>query len=89
MPYKNKIRLIELLNKYNITAIEDDIYGDCSFSEIKNSPVKSLDLNDRVIYCSSFSKTLAPGLRVGWVINKTHNENISKIKFNSTFGGSS
>jgi DNA-binding transcriptional MocR family regulator len=64
-PSKKK-RLVELLTQAGITLIEDDIYGDLGFKS-RPETCKSFDRDGRVILCSSFSKTLAPGLRVGWI----------------------
>ena len=64
-PSKKK-RLVELLAQADITLIEDDIYGDLGYKS-RPETCKSFDRDGRVILCSSFSKTLAPGLRVGWI----------------------
>ena len=50
--------------KANIPLIEDDVYGDLTFGERRPATCKSYDGSDEVIYCSSFSKTIAPGYRV-------------------------
>jgi DNA-binding transcriptional MocR family regulator len=50
-----------------VPLIEDDVYGDLSFSNVRPKVVKAYDKSGQVILCSSFSKTLAPGYRVGWV----------------------
>ncbi|MGB0733841.1 MAG: PLP-dependent aminotransferase family protein, partial [Pontibacterium sp.] len=68
VPDEHKARIVELCNKYDIALIEDDIYGDLSFQYPRPRTVKSFDTQGRVILCSSFSKTLAPGFRVGWLI---------------------
>lgn len=67
MPVEHKKRLVKIANEHNIIIIEDDIYGDLSFETPRPPSIKSFDTDGRVILCSSFSKTLAPGLRVGWV----------------------
>lgn len=61
-----KQQLLALLNHYDVPLIEDDIYGDLSFSNIRPKAIKAFDTEDRVLYCASVSKTLSPGLRVGW-----------------------
>lgn len=66
MSDERKRQLIELANRQRILVIEDDIYGDLGFSLQRPTPVKSVDNEDRVVYCSSFSKSLSPGLRIGW-----------------------
>jgi DNA-binding transcriptional MocR family regulator len=68
MPDERKRELVELLERYDIPLIEDDIYGDLSFAPMRPSVAKAYDRKGNVLLCSSFSKTLAPGFRVGWVV---------------------
>ncbi|MCP4336112.1 MAG: PLP-dependent aminotransferase family protein, partial [Gammaproteobacteria bacterium] len=68
MPEENKRELVNLLAERDIPLIEDDVYGSVYFGDKPPRPAKSYDLNNIVLSCSSFSKTLAPGHRVGWVI---------------------
>ncbi|MCV2403643.1 PLP-dependent aminotransferase family protein [Marinomonas sp. C2222] len=65
---KAKKTLIEYGNKYKFTVIEDDVYGELSYQEKRERVLKADDLDDNVIYCSSFSKSIAPGFRIGWVV---------------------
>lgn len=88
MSSEDKMRLYELSLEYDFTIIEDDIYNDCSFNGDIFEPVKSYDMSGRVIYCSSFSKTLAPGLRIGWTIPGRFISDISRRKQLSGLGGS-
>jgi DNA-binding transcriptional MocR family regulator len=67
MPDSRKDELAKLLGKHQVPLIEDDVYGDLSFSNVRPKVVKAYDRKDMVILCSSFSKTLAPGYRVGWM----------------------
>ncbi len=66
MPDHRKKALVKMLAERQIPLIEDDIYGDLSFSDRRPRAAKSFDEEGLVILCSSFSKTLAPGYRVGW-----------------------
>ena len=68
MPDDNKERLVRLLEKHEIPVIEDDISAEIHFGEKRPIPLKAFDRKGMVTTCASFSKTLAPGLRVGWVI---------------------
>lgn len=68
MPDENKERLVQLCVKHNVTLIEDDIYAELRFQGPRPLALKAFDKKDQVIYCSSFSKTLSPGYRVGWII---------------------
>ncbi|MCD4678695.1 MAG: PLP-dependent aminotransferase family protein [Desulfobacula sp.] len=81
MSDSKKQKIVRLLNKHGIPLIEDDIYSELYYEKQRPLPLKHFDAADLVITCSSFSKTLAPGLRVGWVIpgNKFKKE-ILKIK---------
>ena len=66
MPDARKQRLVEMLAARQIPLVEDDTYGDLSFSAARGRTAKSFDCSGNVLLCSSFSKTLGPGLRVGW-----------------------
>jgi 2-aminoadipate transaminase len=57
-----------LLGKYGVPMIEDDPYGELRYCGETLPPVKSFDSFGRVIYLSTFSKTIAPGLRLGWIV---------------------
>ncbi len=63
----DKRRLVKLVEKHQVPLIEDDIYGDLSYSDDRPTVAKAYDRSGNVILCSSFTKTLAPGYRVGWV----------------------
>lgn len=75
MPDEEKLRLIKLCSEYNIPIIEDDTYGDISFDTHRPRALKSFD-NDQVIYIGNFSKTLAPGYRIGWIAGGIHTRDI-------------
>jgi DNA-binding transcriptional MocR family regulator len=80
MPDNRKRELVELLTAHNIPLIEDDIYGDLVFGNERPNSAKSYDTTGLVIYCSSFSKTLAPGYRVGWAIAGRYHEDMERLK---------
>lgn len=88
MTINDKVRLYDIACRNDIMLIEDDIYGDCSFDNKTSNPVKSFDTENRVLYCSSFSKTLAPGLRLGWIIPGRFKKEVCDRKTNSGLGGS-
>jgi DNA-binding transcriptional MocR family regulator len=79
MPIWKKKKLVEMLTEHNISMIEDDIYGDLCF-ETRDETCKSFDADGDVILCSSFSKTLAPGLRVGWIVPGKYYDSVIKMK---------
>lgn len=86
MPEPSKKDLVNLLAKNKVYLIEDDIYGDLAFNGIRPKAVKSYDHSDELVFlCSSFSKTLAPGYRVGWVIPpKRFYKRIAHLRYTST-----
>src|SRR5881397_4335842 len=87
MSEEKKKAVLELLAKRRIPLIEDDIYGDIYFGEERPKPFMALDRHGITIYCSSFSKTIAPGYRIGWIATPRHMDRILKSKFASTLCG--
>lgn len=72
MPTEKKMKALSLLAEHGIPLIEDDITGDIYFGADRPVPFMALDRNTTpVVYCSSFSKTIAPGYRIGWMATKT------------------
>jgi len=67
VPDDTKQELARLLDKHDIPLIEDDVYAELFFGRHRPKPVKAFDRKGLVLNCSSFSKSLAPGYRVGWV----------------------
>ncbi len=68
MSLENRIELLEVASEYDLIIVEDDPYGELVFEGDAIPPIKSLDRKGRVIYMSTFSKILAPGFRLGWII---------------------
>lgn len=64
----SKRRLTELAAAREFTIIEDDLYGELGHAGPRPKALKHFDRHDRVILCGSVSKSLAPALRVGWVL---------------------
>jgi DNA-binding transcriptional MocR family regulator len=83
MPPEKRGRLAELLERTGVPLVEDDVYGDLAFETRRPPPVKSFDRSGNVLLCSSYSKTLAPGLRVGWTAPGRWLRAVERIKFNS------
>ena len=67
MSLERRKMVAELANKYDLIIIEDNPYSELCFSDNKLPPLKSFDTEGRVVYLSTFSKTVCPGFRVGWV----------------------
>ena len=84
---ERKRELLRLLSKHRVPLIEDDIYGDIFFGERRPTPFSALDSTADVIYCSSFSKTVAPGYRTGWIVPGRHMQRVLEHKMASTLSG--
>ena len=80
MPEDKKRELVNLLAERDIPLIEDDVYGSVYFGDKPPRPAKSYDLNNIVLSCSSFSKTLAPGHRIGWVVAGRYHKKFLQYK---------
>jgi len=88
MPEENKRALVNMLAERDIPLIEDDVYGSIYFGDRAPRPAKSYDLNNLVLSCSSFSKSLAPGYRIGWVWAGRYKNKIRELK-QATFSATS
>lgn len=80
MPVAAKKRLADLVNTYQVPLIEDGLYAEIQFGKTLSPAVKSFDRGGWVIFCSSFSKTLAPDFRLGWVIGGRFTSALHKLK---------
>jgi DNA-binding transcriptional MocR family regulator len=80
----DKERLVRLCDRRGIPLIEDDIFGDLQHSGPRPLPAKAFDTSGNVILCSSFSKTLAPGARIGWLCGGRFSKALRLRKFASS-----
>ena len=80
-PEARKAELVELLQVYGVPLIEDDVYGELAFHGPRPWAAKAYDTQGEVLYCSSFSKTLGAGLRVGWVAPGRYCDRIAYLKY--------
>jgi len=81
MPDEHKKEIVQLTGKHNIPVIEDDIYGELYFNERRPPLLKQYDTKELVITCSSVSKSLAAGFRVGWCVSgKRFKDELSQLK---------
>lgn len=80
MSQERRERLAWILSKQGIPLIEDDIYGDLYFDEERPRPVKACGDGAGTLLCGSFSKTLSPGLRLGWIAAGRHVEDVRRLK---------
>jgi DNA-binding transcriptional MocR family regulator len=88
MPDAKKRAVLDLLAPHHVPLIEDDIYGDIYFGNERPRPFMALDPRGNTIYCSSFSKTVAPGYRIGWIIAGRHLSRVLDAKAAFTLCGS-
>src|SRR5690606_18587747 len=80
MPEDKKRALVELLAARDVPLIEDDVYSELYFGAQRPLPAKAYDERGIVMSCSSFSKSLAPGWRVGWVLGGRYADRILRDK---------
>lgn len=88
MSEANKEALYALLQRHQVPLIEDDVYAELYYGKQPPRPVKSHDRDGLVMHCGSFSKSLAPGYRVGWVAGGRFAESISRLKLMTTLSPS-
>lgn len=67
LPRERRLRMLELAEEFDFLIVEDNPYGYISYEGLMPTPIKALDRSGRVVYMSTFSKIVSPGLRIGWV----------------------
>tara|TARA_R110002167_G_scaffold50547_5_gene147167 strand:- start:26462 stop:27958 length:1497 start_codon:yes stop_codon:yes gene_type:complete len=72
--------MVSLLEQYDLPLIEDDVYSELYFTEQKPKPAQLYSEKGLVMTCSSFSKTAAPGYRIGWLLPGRYEEQAKRIK---------
>ncbi|MFJ2990611.1 PLP-dependent aminotransferase family protein [Collimonas sp. NPDC087041] len=80
MAEADKKTLLALLAQHAVPLIEDDVYGDIHFGRERPKPFIALEGGSNTIYCSSFSKSLAPGYRVGWIVAGAYAQRVMERK---------
>lgn len=80
MPDAKRKALVRLLEKRDVALIEDDVYGELRFDGYRPKPAECFSTNGRVLTCGSFSKTAAPGYRIGWLLTGRYRDRISRLK---------
>jgi DNA-binding transcriptional MocR family regulator len=80
MPETKRKALANLLDARDIVLIEDDVYGELRFDAERPNPVASFMRSDRVMTCGSFSKTAAPGYRIGWLVTGAYRDEVRRLK---------
>jgi DNA-binding transcriptional MocR family regulator len=84
MPEDKKRALVKLMGDRQIPIIEDNIHGELYFGDKRPSTLKSMDSKGLVLHCASFSKTLSPGLRIGWTLPGRYANQVKRLKMNSS-----
>jgi DNA-binding transcriptional MocR family regulator len=85
---EKKKALVEILAKREIPLIEDDVYGELHFQAQYPLPALAFDHKGLVMHCGSFSKTLAPGYRIGWASAGRFTDRVQKLKLMTTLSAS-
>ncbi len=80
MPESDRRNLVEILEEFDTVLIEDDVYGDLRFDGVRPVPAQFVSTNARIITCGSFSKTAAPGYRIGWIVTEHFMDTVTRLK---------
>lgn len=80
MPDRDRVRLLEVLAQHDVPLIEDDVYGDLRFDGQRPMPAQFLGTGARILTCGSFSKTAAPGYRIGWIVAGEFIDSVGRLK---------
>ncbi len=84
MPDEKKRELVELLERHDIPAIENDVYNELYFGDSHPIPLKAYDTKGLVLHCASFTKSLTSAYRIGWAMPGRYREQVEKLKFLNT-----
>ena len=68
-------------SRHDIVIFEDDIYGELATEYPRPRTIHSWDIDGRVMLCSSFTKTIAPGLRIGWIAPGRYYDKLLQMKY--------
>ncbi len=88
MPDEKKRELVALLTRFDVPLIEDDVYGELYFGSKRPVSAKAFDSKGLVMHCSSFSKCLAPGYRIGWAAAGRYTRAVARCKMTTTLSAS-
>jgi DNA-binding transcriptional MocR family regulator len=80
MPEEKRRQLAEIIDERDIVLIEDDVYGELLFDGHRPKPVEVYSRSGRVMTCGSFSKTAAPGYRIGWLLTGRYRDRVLRLK---------
>ncbi|WP_151446761.1 aminotransferase-like domain-containing protein [Lacisediminimonas profundi] len=88
MSDEKKKAVVEMLAAHEVPLIEDDVYGELYFGSKRPVSAKAFDTRGMVMHCSSFSKSLAPGYRIGWAAAGKFTRDVSRLKLTTTLSAS-
>ncbi|MFD2370462.1 PLP-dependent aminotransferase family protein [Brevibacillus sp. GCM10020057] len=90
MSDRRREQLLAACMRERLPILEDDVYGELWFDQPGPLPLKSRDANGQVLYVGSLSKTLSPGLRIGWIVGpEPVIERLADVKMQTDYGASS
>ncbi|MBN6186834.1 PLP-dependent aminotransferase family protein [Aneurinibacillus sp. BA2021] len=90
LPQKRREELLRICGEERLPIIEDDIYRELWIDEPAPPPLKAFDRHGHVLYVGSLSKTLSPGLRIGWIVGpEPVIERLADIKMQTDYGSAS
>ncbi|MEH7373616.1 PLP-dependent aminotransferase family protein [Neobacillus drentensis] len=90
MSANRRKELLDVCKNEKLPIIEDDVYGDLWFENPPPNPLKSIDGQGLILYIGSMSKTLSPGLRIGWIVGpEPVIDRLADIKMQTDYGSSS
>ncbi|MEJ8547844.1 PLP-dependent aminotransferase family protein [Brevibacillus borstelensis] len=89
MSESRRRQVMAICERERLPVLEDDVYGELWLDEPGPLPLKALDQNGLVLYAGSLSKTLSPGLRIGWVVGpEPVIERLADVKMQTDYGAS-
>jgi DNA-binding transcriptional MocR family regulator len=80
MTEERRKALVEIIEEHQVCLIEDDVYGELLFDGHRPRPAEMYSKSGRVLTCGSFSKTAAPGYRIGWIIAGQYMQQVTRLK---------
>ncbi|MFP5115266.1 PLP-dependent aminotransferase family protein [Bacillaceae bacterium C204] len=90
MTVERRNQLFNICQQEQLPLIEDDVYRELWFDEYPPQPIKAFDKNGLVLYLGSLSKSLSPGLRIGWIVGpEPVVDHLADIKMQTDYGSSS
>jgi len=90
MSSERRQEILSWCKRHQLPIIEDDAYRELYFDDLPLHPIKSYDDSGNVLYMGSVSKSLAPGMRIGWIVGpKSIIDRLGDIKMQTDYGASS